>query len=207
MPVAFVSHGSPLVAIETGRYQEALERFGREHRPRAVVVISAHWDSGDTVRITSAAKHHLIYDFGGFPGELYELTYGAAGDPKLAQRIAGVLQDASVPSALDPARGLDHGVWVPLRLIYPSAAVPVVELSIPGTRSPAELFRIGELPSPQTSISIRFSWCSARPASRAGSSVFTKVFSTALYRCAASLSHESTFDKENVHVSQVVGDL
>ena len=81
MPVVFVSHGSPMVAIETGIYQEALERFGREHRPRAMVVISAHWESGDTVGIASAAQHRLVYDFGGFPRELYELTYPAAGDP------------------------------------------------------------------------------------------------------------------------------
>jgi 4,5-DOPA dioxygenase extradiol len=148
MPVAFISHGSPMVAIETGLYQDALERFGREHRPAAVVVISAHWDTSDAVFITSAAKHQLIYDFGGFPAELYELKYAAAGDPELAGRIHGVLRDADVPSALDKGRGLDHGVWVPLRLIYPEADVPVVELSIPGTRSPAELFRIGELLSP-----------------------------------------------------------
>jgi 4,5-DOPA dioxygenase extradiol len=148
MPVAFISHGSPMVAIETGGYQAALERFGREHQPKAIVVISAHWDSGDTVRITSAAKHQLIYDFGGFPAELYDLKYAAAGDPELAGRIHGTLRDADVPSALDAARGLDHGVWVPLRLIYPKGDVPVVELSIPGTRSPAELFRIGELLSP-----------------------------------------------------------
>ena len=148
MPVAFVSHGSPMVAIETGLYQDALERFGREHRPRAVVVISAHWDSGDVVRIASAAKPSLIYDFGGFPDELYKLQYAAAGDPELARRIDGMLRDAGIPSALDEGRGLDHGVWVPLRLIYPKGDVPVVELSIPGTRSPAELFRIGELLSP-----------------------------------------------------------
>ena len=148
MPVVFVSHGSPMVAIETGPYQEALERFGREHRPGAMVVISAHWESGDTVRIASAAKHRLVYDFGGFPRELYELTYPAAGDPGLARRIDGMLRDADVPSALDAARGLDHGVWVPLRLMYPKADVPVVELSIPTTRSPAELLRIGELLSP-----------------------------------------------------------
>jgi 4,5-DOPA dioxygenase extradiol len=148
MPVAFVSHGSPMVAIETGSFQEALGRFGREQRPRALVVISAHWESGDTVRITSAAAHHLIYDFGGFPKELYELQYEAAGAPELARRIEGILRDADVLSALDAARGLDHGAWVPLRLLYPQAEVPIVELSIPGTRSPAELFRIGELLSP-----------------------------------------------------------
>ena len=71
MPVAFTSHGSPVVAIETGPYQEALARFGREHRPKAIVVISAHWDSGDGVRFTSTAKHQLMYDFGGFPGEVF----------------------------------------------------------------------------------------------------------------------------------------
>ena len=148
MPVAFVSHGSPMVAIETGRYQEALGRFGREHPARAVVVISAHWESGGTVGIASAAKHHLVYDFGGFPQELYELKYGAAGALELARRIDGMLRNAGVPTALEADRGLDHGVWVPLRLIYPQAGVPIVELSIPGMRSPAELFRIGELLSP-----------------------------------------------------------
>jgi 4,5-DOPA dioxygenase extradiol len=125
-----------------------LEGFGREHGPSAVIVISAHWESGDTVRITSAAKHHLVYDFGGFPPELYELTYEAGGAPELAERILGLLREADVRSALDPARGLDHGVWVPLRLLYPEAGVPIVELSIPVKRSPAELFRIGELLSP-----------------------------------------------------------
>jgi 4,5-DOPA dioxygenase extradiol len=148
MPVVFVSHGSPMVAIETGIYQEALERFGREHRPGAMVVISAHWESGDTVRIASAAEHRLVYDFGGFPRELYELTYPAAGDPGLARRIDGMLRNGDVRSALDPVRGWDHGVWVPLRLIYPKADVPIVELSIPGALSPAELFRIGGLLSP-----------------------------------------------------------
>ena len=148
MPVVFVSHGSPMVAIETGIYQEALERFGREHRPGAMVVISAHWESGDTVRIASAAEHRLVYDFGGFPRELYELTYPAAGDPGLARRIDGMLRNGDVRSALDSVRGWDHGVWVPLRLIYPKADVPIVELSIPGALSPAELFRIGGLLSP-----------------------------------------------------------
>jgi len=79
IPVAFVLHGSPMAAIETGPYQEALARFGREHRPKAVVAISAHWDSAGAVRITSAAKHRLVYDFGGFPRPLYELTYESLG--------------------------------------------------------------------------------------------------------------------------------
>jgi len=148
MVVSFISHGSPVVAIETGPYQEALGRFGREYRPEAVVVVSAHWDSGDIVRIASAPNHHLVYDFGGFSEELYKLTYAAPGAPVLARRIDAMLREAAIPSALDAARGLDHGVWVPLRLIYPEAGVPVVELSIPSLRSPAELLRIGHLLSP-----------------------------------------------------------
>jgi 4,5-DOPA dioxygenase extradiol len=115
--LAWLAHGRD----RDGRYQEALERFGREHRPSAVIVISAHWESDDTVRINSAAKHHLVYDFGSFPRELYELTYEAAGEPELAQRINGLLREAEVP---------------------------IVELSIPVMRRPADLFRIGELLSP-----------------------------------------------------------
>ncbi|MEN6601075.1 MAG: class III extradiol ring-cleavage dioxygenase [Bryobacteraceae bacterium] len=148
LPVAFISHGSPMVAIETGPYQKALERLGRAHRPKAVVVISAHWESHDEIRITSVAKPSLIYDFGGFPGKLYELKYEAPGAPDLARRISGMLRDGGISSTLDAVRGFDHGVWVPLRLMYADAGVPVVELSIPITRSPAELFRIGTLLSP-----------------------------------------------------------
>jgi len=148
MPVAFVSHGSPMVAVETGPYQEALARFGRAHRPRAIVTISAHWESRDEALITSPAKPSLIYDFGGFPDELYSLTYDAPGDPDLALRIGGMIRKGGVPSTLDPSRGFDHGVWVPLRLMYPDAAIPVVELSIPIERSPEELFQIGALLGP-----------------------------------------------------------
>jgi 4,5-DOPA dioxygenase extradiol len=137
-----------MVAIESGPYQEALARFGGAHGPTAVVVISAHWETEDEVRITSAARHSLLYDFGGFPDELYKLTYAAPGAPDLARRIGEMLRDGGFRSVRDARRGLDHGAWVPLRLMYPDAGVPVVELSIPGARSPAELYRIGALLAP-----------------------------------------------------------
>jgi 4,5-DOPA dioxygenase extradiol len=148
VPVAFVSHGSPMVAVETGPYQEALARFGRAQRPRAVVVVSAHWDSGSVARIGSAARHTTMYDFGGFPAELYELKYEPAGDPELAARIRGILEEGGFRAVLDPQRPLDHGAWVPLRLMYPDADIPVVEISLAGMLAPAELVRMGSLLAP-----------------------------------------------------------
>jgi 4,5-DOPA dioxygenase extradiol len=148
MPVVFVSHGSPMVAIETGPYQDALARFGRAHRPSAIVVISAHWDSGAAVRITSAARHRLIYDFGGFPQDLYELQYDAPGDPQLAGRIDALLREAGMAPTLDASRGIDHGVWIPLRLMYPDGGIPVVEVSFPGAMQPEQLFQVGKALAP-----------------------------------------------------------
>jgi len=137
-----------MVAIETGPYQDALRRFGREHRPRVIVVFSAHWDSGGRIVIGSAARHALIYDFGGFPKALYEVKYDAPGDPALAARIAATLRDAGFAPGLDDARGLDHGVWAPLRLMYPEAVTPVVEVSLPTGMAPEALCRIGAALAP-----------------------------------------------------------
>src|SRR5512140_1891797 len=100
-PVAFVSHGSPMAAIETGDYQDALRRFGDSVAPTGVLVVSAHWDSGNTIKITSAEQNSLIYDFGGFPRELYEVQYDAPGSPALAAEVAAHLQPR-FPVALDP---------------------------------------------------------------------------------------------------------
>jgi len=120
-----------------------LRQFGREHRPRAIVVFSAHWDTGTEIRIGSAARHPLIYDFGGFPKALYELEYAAPGDAALAARIEAMIREAGFAPTLDEARGLDHGVWVPLRLMYPEADTPTVEVSLPTSMEPEALYRIG----------------------------------------------------------------
>jgi 4,5-DOPA dioxygenase extradiol len=147
-PSVFVSHGSPMVGIETGPYQDALTTFGAKHHPAAVIAVSAHWASGNVVRIASGAHPALIYDFGGFPQALFDLRYDAPGSPELAARIAETLGGGGQPAQLDPARGWDHGVWIPLRLMYAAASVPVVEVSIPLTLSPAQLYHIGELLRP-----------------------------------------------------------
>lgn len=147
-PAVFISHGSPMVAIQRGAYQDAVAQFGRSVRPKAIVTISAHWGSGTTIGITGAARHTTIHDFGGFPAALYEQTYNAPGSPELAARIAGLLGTGGWAAEITQERGLDHGVWIPLRLMYPAAEVPVVALSIPLQMSPAELYRIGEALAP-----------------------------------------------------------
>ncbi len=132
----FVSHGSPMIALETdGAYARALGAFGEENRPRrAVVVVSAHWQTRDR-RVTASPR--LVYDFGGFPDELYRIEYPCRGDDALAGEIARKI------GAREEDRGLDHGTWIPLRFLFPRADVPVVQVSLPRVDR-QELLRLGE---------------------------------------------------------------
>ena len=86
MPAVFISHGSPMVAVQHGSYQDALAEFGRKVRPSAIVAISAHWGSSSAIGINGATRHSTMHDFGGFPPALYELTYNAPGSPELAEQ-------------------------------------------------------------------------------------------------------------------------
>jgi 4,5-DOPA dioxygenase extradiol len=142
MPAVFVSHGSPMTALDRGSYAGALATFGRTVEPEAIVVISAHWQEPG-IRIASGPKPGLIYDFGGFPRELYELRYDAPGSPELAAEVKSELERAGLAASLDERRGWDHGVWVPLRLMFPEAQIPLVAVSLPYGLSPEELYRIG----------------------------------------------------------------
>jgi 4,5-DOPA dioxygenase extradiol len=147
-PVLFVSHGAPTVALETGGLQEALQGFaGDLGRPRAIVVVSAHWTASRDLGVTAAPRHRLVHDFYGFPRSLYELAWPAPGAPDLAARIAALLRAAGLSATLDPARGLDHGAWVPLRLGWPAADVPVVQVALP-EGEPADLLRMGAALAP-----------------------------------------------------------
>jgi 4,5-DOPA dioxygenase extradiol len=143
MPTVFVSHGSPMLAIEDSLARRFLSGLGsRLPQPKAVVVFSAHYDAPQ-VHVTGAPAPRTIHDFGGFPPELYRLRYAAPGEPALAAEISALLSVAALPSAVEPARGLDHGVWVPLRLMYPDAAIPVLEVSIDSGRRPEHHFALG----------------------------------------------------------------
>ena len=144
-PSIFISHGAPTEAIEWGRYQENLKQYAMEiGKPRAIVSISAHWQNSLPVLITSNEVQRTIHDFYGFPEQLYSLKYDAPGEPKLAKKIALLLSDIGIKSKLTSEWGLDHGTWVPLKIMYPSADVPVLQVSIPIPRSPKELKLIGE---------------------------------------------------------------
>jgi len=137
-----------MTALAPGRVGERLAELARSlPRPRAIVVASAHW-LAPRPQVGAAAVPETIHDFGGFPQALFDLRYPAPGDPALAQRVAGLLGDAGLHADVDPSRGLDHGVWVPLRLLYPDADIPVVPLSIQPALGPAHQFAVGRALAP-----------------------------------------------------------
>ncbi len=144
LPAIFVSHGSPMIAIESDPWGRALTAFAATlPRPRAVVVVSGHWEAPGPVRVTASPMPETIHDFGGFPDELYRIRYPARGDPGLAALTARLLDESGFQAKTDPERGLDHGAWVPLRFLYPGADVPVVEVSQPLRRNPEDALRMG----------------------------------------------------------------
>ncbi|MGY0633748.1 DODA-type extradiol aromatic ring-opening family dioxygenase [Luteimonas sp. A478] len=111
--------------------------------PRAIVLVSGHWLE-PKFRLTGHTAPSLIYDYGGFPPHTYELTYSAPGDPELAQRVAGLLGLGGEPAGVDAARGFDHGMFIPLKLVFPDADVPVVQLSLRRDLDPAAHIRAGQ---------------------------------------------------------------
>jgi 4,5-DOPA dioxygenase extradiol len=146
LPVLFVAHGAPPL-LDDGGWVEELARWGQAlPRPGAVVVVSAHWIARP-VSIGASEPRPLIYDFHGFPDRFYRLQYPAPGAPAVAQRIRELLAQAGIASVDDPDRGLDHGVYIPLLCMYPSADIPVVQISLPG-EDPAELFALGQVLAP-----------------------------------------------------------
>lgn len=148
LPALFISHGSPMTALEPGRVGERLADLRRSlPRPRAIVVASAHWLARSPL-VGGAAQPETIHDFGGFPQALFDLRYPAPGEPALARRVADLLARAGLDPALDPRRGLDHGVWVPLSLLYPRADIPVVPVSIQPALGPAHALAIGRALAP-----------------------------------------------------------
>lgn len=144
LPSLFISHGSPMLALQPGASGPALARLASQlPKPRAIVVVSAHWESRE-LRVGSAAKPETWHDFRGFPAELYRVQYPAPGEPQLAAEIANLLTQAGLPAQLDAERPLDHGAWVPLTLMYPQADIPVVQVSLPSQQGPALQSQVGQ---------------------------------------------------------------
>ncbi len=144
LPTLFISHGSPMLALEPGASGAALARLAAQlPRPRAIVVVSAHWE-GQALRLTGAERPSTWHDFHGFPRALEQIEYPAPGDPQLAARIAEQLSRAGFAAQIDRQRPLDHGAWVPLLLMYPQAEIPVLQLSLASQQGPAWQTRLGQ---------------------------------------------------------------
>lgn len=146
MPAIFIGHGNPMNAIEENAWTRAWAALGESlPRPRAVLAISAHWYVPRTA-VTAMEAPRTIHDFGGFPRELFAVRYPAPGDPALAERVAALL--SPLPVARDLEWGLDHGTWSVLCRVYPSADVPVVQLSIDESQPADFHYELGKLLAP-----------------------------------------------------------
>ncbi len=148
LPALFLSHGSPMLALEPGNTGPFLQALGPAidatfGRPRAIVAVSAHSLSREPA-LLAGAQHHAVYDFGGFPDELYQLRYDAPGAPELASTVQGLLSGAGLPVHRIDQGGLDHGIWSMLRFMYPAADIPVLPLAWVPNLPPVQQFALGE---------------------------------------------------------------
>ncbi|MFD2113618.1 DODA-type extradiol aromatic ring-opening family dioxygenase [Thiorhodococcus fuscus] len=145
--VLFLSHGGgPLPLLGDRAHAEMVECLediaARYPRPSAIILVSAHWEERIPT-ITSGDRPDLIYDYYGFPEESYEIQYPCPGEPRLAERIHALLAEAGIPSKLDAERGFDHGLFVPLKLMYPEADIPCVQLSLVNDLDPTAHLAMG----------------------------------------------------------------
>ncbi|MFJ4290400.1 DODA-type extradiol aromatic ring-opening family dioxygenase [Cupriavidus sp. NPDC089707] len=154
LPALFISHGSPMLAIDPGPTGAAFDALGERLRaqpPRAVLVVSAHWIYS-TLAVSRRERQEAWHDFGGFPRELYALRYDAPGSPELAARVKALVESAAIPGAgfvgEDDERPLDHGAWMPMRHFFPDADVPVVQLAMNPYLAPTVQIEIGRALAP-----------------------------------------------------------
>ncbi|MXO73773.1 4,5-DOPA dioxygenase extradiol [Altererythrobacter aerius] len=145
-PAMFVGHGSPMTMITDNPERRTMEAMGaRLARPRAILAITAHWETHGETRLTGGERPGTIHDFRGFPEALYAMRYPAPGSPELAARVAGLIGDRAV---IDPDHGFDHGVWGTLLPIFPDADIPVVAMSVDMSLTFAEHLAVGRRLAP-----------------------------------------------------------
>ena len=152
MPTWFIPHGGgpcffmdwnpPHAWLKMANFLKGLPAT-LPQTPRAIVVVSAHWLES-TVSVTGALSPELIYDYYGFPAHTYELKYPAPGSPELAQDIVQALERADIPAKVDPSRGFDHGMFIPMLLMFPEANIPVVQLSLNSNLDPLTQIELGK---------------------------------------------------------------
>ncbi len=153
----FIGHGAPLNVLWNTDYKKNLQQFAKKIvKPVSIVVVSAHWEENVPLQITYAGKLNIIYDYYGFPEEMYKLTYDTSGNPALAKRIAQKLENSGIHSWLNPQRGLDHGAWIPLKIMFPNADIPILQITLPVPRQPEDLFKIGSILQPFREQGIMF---------------------------------------------------
>lgn len=144
----FISHGAPTLPLEDVAARHFLEGLAATMpRPRAILVVSAHWETS-VPQVNAVERNATIHDFSGFPDALYRLNYPAPGSPALADRVVDLLAGAGLSARVDPARGLDHGAWVPLMLAWPEADVPVSQLSVQSHLGPGHHLELGRAIAP-----------------------------------------------------------
>ena len=139
----FVCHGAPTIVVEKNEYIDFLKSFGKKLIPKAIVIFTAHWESEMTTISSIEGTYNMIYDFYGFQKELYAIEYPAKGSVELASKIKTMLTNNGIESRLDQNRGLDHGAWDILYLMYPEANIPVVQVSVNPFLSMEKQYEIG----------------------------------------------------------------
>jgi 4,5-DOPA dioxygenase extradiol len=150
LPALFISHGSPMLAIEPGDAIPAWQALAQSlPRPRAVLAVSAHWTTTSPA-VSASAKPETIHDFYGFPPALYDIRYPAPGAVDLAQEVLALIPGINI----DTQRGLDHGAWMPLAAMYPQADIPVIQLAVMPNQSPEFHYRLGQQLAPLLSTGI-----------------------------------------------------
>jgi 4,5-DOPA dioxygenase extradiol len=144
VPSLFLAHGSPMLALENNEYTRFLKRLGEQIKPKAIVIFTAHWES-DTLTISDVdGVYETIYDFYGFPDELYAIKYPAEGSTQYASMLEERFEKQGIKVRKDTARGLDHGSWTLLSRMYPDADIPVVQVSVNPYLSAEEQYKIGQ---------------------------------------------------------------
>jgi 4,5-DOPA dioxygenase extradiol len=148
LPSLFLSHGAPTLPLTDTPARAFLSQLGGTLAPpKAIVVTSAHWETA-VPTVSAVDRNETIHDFGGFPRALYEMRYPAPGSPSVAARVAEVLRAAHIDCETDRSRGLDHGAWVPLSLMYPQTDIPVLQLSVQPHLGPEHHLRVGRALAP-----------------------------------------------------------
>jgi len=141
MPALYIGHGAPPLLDDPVWSGELRTLAGALPRPKAILIVSAHWESAPLALSASGPGTELVYDFGGFDAKYYRMRYDTPDASALAQRVAAMMPDTS-PVHQHASRGLDHGAWVPLTIMYPKADIPVLQMSLP-TQDPYELLTLG----------------------------------------------------------------